>query len=264
VTGTLGVEIEEGLHRDGVVVLEPVDASHVLEQYRQAGVRAACCMLDPWYNKGVGGTRADYVDFITGLLEQAAVLADHVYLWGFPEIVARFVDRIPTGMQLTAWLTWFYKNNPSVIRGWRSAQMACLHLSVPGAPLYPEHFLNEAQLEKQRRGKLRYVPGPTSVIEEPLLVGFVGRREQTGHPAQKPVAVFDTLVRMVTRAGDLVIDPMCGSGTTGAATRQTGRLALLSDADEASVSVVEARLGIARIPPNGLVGSRRNGRTMRS
>jgi site-specific DNA-methyltransferase (adenine-specific) len=264
VTATFGAELGKGLDCDGVVVLEPIDAGQVLEQYRQAGVRAACCMLDPWYNKGIGGTRADYIDYIGGLLGQAAAVADHVYLWGFPEIVARFVDRLPSGMQLTAWLTWFYKNNPSVIRGWRSAQMACLHLSVPGAPLYPEHFLNEAQLEKQRLGKLRYVPGPTSVIEEPLLVGFVGRREQTGHPAQKPVAVFDKLVRMVTQAGDLVIDPMCGSGTTGAAARQTGRLALLSDVDEVSVSLVEARLGIARIPPNGLVGGRGNGRTMRS
>jgi site-specific DNA-methyltransferase (adenine-specific) len=133
--------------------------------------------------------------------------------------------------------------------------MACLHLSVPGAPLYPEHFLNEAQLEKKRQGKLRYVPGPTSVIEEPLLVGFVGRAEQTGHPAQKPVAVFDKLVRMVTLPGDLVIDPLCGSGTTGAAALPVGRLAILSDVDDSYVSMVEARLNLDRIPPNDLVGT---------
>jgi site-specific DNA-methyltransferase (adenine-specific) len=258
----LRAEVETRLDRDGVALLSPVDAGEALDRYRRAGVKAACCMLDPWYNKGVGGTRVDYVDYIAGLLEQAAAVADHVYLWGFPEIVARFVERLPAGMQLTAWLTWFYKNNPSVIRGWRSAQMACLHLSAPGAPLYPENFLNDAQLEKQRQGKLRYLPGPTSVIEAPLLVGFVGRREQTGHPAQKPVAVFDRLVRMVTREGELVIDPMCGSGTTGAVARQSGRLALLSDADDSYISLVEARLGIVRIPPNGLLGRDPNERTM--
>lgn len=261
-TGALAPAFADRLHEDGLAVLSPVDAGEVLEQYRSAGLRAACCMLDPWYNKGVGGTRDDYVEYIAGLLQQAGAVADHVYLWGFPEIVARFVDLVPAGMQLTAWLTWFYKNNPSVIRGWRSAQMACLHLSWPGARLYPEHFLNEAQLEKQREGKLRYIPGPTSVIEEPLLVGFVGRREQTGHPAQKPVAVFDKLLRMVTETGDLVIDPMCGSGTTGAAAHASGRLAILSDVDSSYVSLVEQRLHVKRIPPNGLLGGPQIGRTM--
>jgi hypothetical protein len=31
---------------------------------------------------------------------------------------------------------------------WRSAQLTCLHIVKPNAPLYPEHFLNNAQLEK--------------------------------------------------------------------------------------------------------------------
>ena len=43
------------------------------------------------------------------------------------------------------------------------------------AKLYPEHFLNEAQLKKQGEGKLRYMPGPPSVIDVPLNIGFVGR-----------------------------------------------------------------------------------------
>ena len=156
------------------------------------------------------------------LLSGAGAVGEHVYLWGFPEIVARFVDRLPPPLTLVAWLTWYYKNNPSVIRGWRSAQMTCLHASHPGARLHPEHFMNEAQLAKQAEGKLRYLPGPPSVIEEPLLVGFIGRAEQTGHPAQKPVAVFERLLRMATVEDDLVVDPLCGSGTTGAAAARSG------------------------------------------
>jgi site-specific DNA-methyltransferase (adenine-specific) len=52
------------------------------------------------------------------------------------------------------------------------------------------------------------------VIESPLLIGFVGKKEQTGHPAQKPVAVYDKLIPMVTAEDDLIFDPPCGSGTT--------------------------------------------------
>ena len=141
-----------------------------------------------------------------------------------------------------AWLTWYYKNCPSVIRGWRSAQLTCLHLSKDGARLYPEHFLNEKQLEKRAQGKLRYLPGPLSVIETSLLVGFVGRKEQTGHPAQKPEKAIEPLVKMTTQEGDLVLDPMCGSGTTGIVCEKLGRRSILCDVSEEWTEVARRRL----------------------
>jgi site-specific DNA-methyltransferase (adenine-specific) len=240
------------LDRDGVVVLEPVSAEVSLPLLAAIDLTPGCVMLDPWYNKGVGGERTDYLPFIATRLRDAAAIAPHVYLWGFPEIVASFVERLPAPLTLQAWLTWFYKNNPSVIRGWRSAQMTCLHLTRPDARLHPEAFLNEAQLAKQAAGKLRYVPGPPSVIESPLLVGFVGRSEQTGHPAQKPERVFEPLLQMATVAGDVVVDPMCGSGTTGAVARAIGRRAVLADEADEYVTLTESRLGITRIalPPH--------------
>ncbi|HSO00450.1 MAG TPA: site-specific DNA-methyltransferase, partial [Candidatus Nanopelagicales bacterium] len=132
------------------------------------------------------------------------------------------------------------------IRGWRSAQMACLHLGRPAAKLYPEHFLNEAQLEKKRQGKLRYLPGPPSVIEAALLVGFIGKKEQQGHPSQKPEKSIAPLIEMTTLPGDVVLDPMCGSGTTGAVCRRLGRRAILCDAAEEYVQMTERRLGVGR------------------
>lgn len=117
-------------------------------------------ILDPWYNKGVGGHRDDYNDWLSGVIAAAARVSQHIFVWGFPEIVAHQVGRMPQGFKLTAWLTWYYKNCPSVIRGWRSAQNACLHLSVEGAQTYPEHFLNASQLERYKSGKMRFVPGP--------------------------------------------------------------------------------------------------------
>lgn len=249
---SFAAKLDARLDSDGVVVLSPLDVERSLALLTAAGraapaLRADCCMLDPWYNKGLGGMRDDYTDYIVGLLDGAALVAPHTYLWGFPEIVARFVDRLPDPLTLTAWLTWYYKNNPSVIRGWRSAQMTCLHLSRPDGVLHPEAFLNEAQLAKQAEGKLRYLPGPPSVIESALLVGFIGRTEQTGHPSQKPVAVYEPLVKMATVEGDLLVDPMCGSGTTGAVARTLGRRAVLADVEADYVTMVEQRLGIRRL-----------------
>jgi site-specific DNA-methyltransferase (adenine-specific) len=91
------------------------------------------------------------------------------------------------------------------------------------------------------------MPGPTSVIEEALLVGFCGRKEQTGHPAQKPVAVFKQLILMATAPDDLVIDPMSGSGTTGVAALELDRRAILCDASEEYTQIAEGRLGVLRV-----------------
>lgn len=251
--------INISLQKNGLAILPPIDVKNSLQLLKRLGINPKVTMLDPWYNKGFGGVKNDYKEFITDLLRTAANVSDHIFLWGFPEIVAYFVDKLPEPLNLVAWLTWYYKNNPSVIRGWRSSQNACLHISKPGARLYPEHFLNEAQKVKQAQGKLRYIPGPTSVIEEDLLdpadvieaslmVGFVGRKEQTGHPSQKPVSVFEKLYLMTTKEGDLIFDPMSGSGTTGEAARRNRRLAIISDHSDEYTNIAEHRLGIERIP----------------
>ena len=199
-------------------------------------------ILDPWYNRGVGGEREGYQDWLVKLLEHTAKKSIHIFLWGYPEIVSQVLPRIASSLDFVAWLTWYYQNCPSVIRGWRSAQLTCLHFSRPGAKLHPEHFLNEAQLDKQRSGKLRYMPGPPSVIEVPLNIGFVGKSEQCGHPAQKPVKVFEPLLLMTTVKDDLVLDPMCGSGTTGVVCMKLGRRAILCDEDPEYLRMTKKRL----------------------
>lgn len=224
-----------------------MDVFDSIKVVNEVGLKVSVSMLDPWYNKGVGGVREDYVEFINTILGSTSAFSEHLYLWGFPEIVSIFCNMIPDGFKLEAWLTWYYKNNPSVIRGWRSSQQACLHFKTPEAPMYPEHFLNDIQKQKQIAGKLRYIPGPTSVIEAALNIGFIGRKEQTGHPAQKPEKVYDKLLNMVCKEGNLVFDPMAGSGTTGSVARKYGINAILADHDENYIQMMEKRLGINRI-----------------
>lgn len=230
--------------RNQVTLYSPQDVEDTLTSLTAP---VTVVMLDPWYNKGIGGERPDYDEWLAHLVELSAKLADHVYVWGFPEIVWRLLNRLPGELSLLAWLTWYYKNCPSVIRGWRSAQYTCLHLAKASARLYPEHFLNQAQLKKQEEGKLRYMPGPPSVIDVPLNIGFVGKNEQTGHPAQKPEKVFEPLILMATQPGDVVLDPMCGAGTTGAVCAKLGRQAILCDSSEEYTKMTEQRLGIKRI-----------------
>ncbi len=232
---------------EGTVTLYP--PADVLTTLRAQSEPVAVTMLDPWYNRGVGGEREDYHDWLATVVAEAARISDHVFIWGFPEIVAHQLHRLPPDFSLTAWLTWYFKNCPSVIRGWRSAQQACLHIARPTARMYPQHFLNDRQKELQGQGKLRYMPGPASVIEVPLNIGFVGRKEQTGHPSQKPESVFVPLIEMTTVPGDRILDPMAGSGTTGAVCVKLGRHAILCDGSDEYTKIIERRLDVQRQPP---------------
>jgi hypothetical protein len=125
--------------------------------------------------------------------------------------------------------------------------MTCLHLTNPSAVMHVENFLNDVQREKMQQGKLQFIPGPPSVIEESLLCGFVGRNEQTGHPSQKPLSVIKKTLLMATARSELAIDLMSGSGTTGEACMANERFAVLCDISEEYTRIAEERLGIARI-----------------
>lgn len=43
------------------------------------------------------------------------------------------------------------------------------------------------------------------------------------HPTQKPEALLERIVLASTKEGDLVLDPFCGSGTTGIASLRLKR-----------------------------------------
>ncbi len=225
--------------RPSVQLIEPRD---VLATLASVSEPVTATVLDPWYNRGVGGVIPEYDEWLRELVGTTFQISEHIYLWGFPEIVCKVLDHLPKGTALIAWLTWYYKNCPSVIRGWRSAQYTCLHIGRKGAKLYPEHFLNEAQKRLKSEGKLRYMPGPPSVIEAPLNIGFVGKHEQTGHPSQKPISVMLPLIEMVSQPGDTILDPMCGSGTTGVAAFRLGRNSILCDASPEYMKITCERM----------------------
>lgn len=60
---------------------------------------------------------------------------------------------------------------------------------------------------------------PRAAISEQRVPSSVQpfNRERGLHPTQKPVLLFDYLMRTYTNPGDLVLDPFMGSGTTGVA-----------------------------------------------
>lgn len=66
---------------------------------------------------------------------------------------------------------------------------------------------------------------PTSIIN-------FANEGNTLHPTQKPVALFEYLIRTYTNPGDVVLDNTAGSGTTAIAAENAGRRWICMERDE--------------------------------
>ncbi|HXV05055.1 MAG TPA: site-specific DNA-methyltransferase [Solirubrobacterales bacterium] len=73
-----------------------------------------------------------------------------------------------------------------------------------------------------------------------------GSRKPAGarnpHPTVKPLELMRWLVRLACPPGGLVLDPFCGSGTTGAAAALEGRRFIGNELEPAYTEIARARI----------------------
>ena len=76
------------------------------------------------------------------------------------------------------------------------------------------------------------------------------------HPTQKPIALYEYLVKTYSNEGDTILDPCMGSGTTGIACLNTDREFIGIERDENYYTIAEERLKtdeqVAQDNPNPL------------
>ncbi|MBD2763565.1 restriction endonuclease subunit M [Kocuria sp. cx-116] len=66
--------------------------------------------------------------------------------------------------------------------------------------------------------------------------------ERLGYPTQKPLALLERLIKLMTNEGDVVLDPFCGCGTTVDAAQKLGRKWTGIDITYISVDLIIKRL----------------------
>ena len=70
-----------------------------------------------------------------------------------------------------------------------------------------------------------------------------GREDRkNNHPTVKPIALMEYLINMVTREGQIVLDPFAGSGSTLIAAKKLGRKYIGIELEPEYVKIAEARL----------------------
>jgi site-specific DNA-methyltransferase (adenine-specific) len=66
--------------------------------------------------------------------------------------------------------------------------------------------------------------------------------ERAGYPTQKPVLLLEKIIEMATEKGDVVLDPMCGSGTTLVAAALLERHWIGIDIEQCAIDLARSRL----------------------
>lgn len=85
-----------------------------------------------------------------------------------------------------------------------------------------------------------YTNYPNTIIE-------INSQSKCIHENQKPVELFEYLIKTYSNEGDLILDSCCGSGTTGIAAQNTNRNFILIEKEEKYFNVSKERLGINKI-----------------
>ena len=76
-----------------------------------------------------------------------------------------------------------------------------------------------------------------------------GESTRKGHPAPFPVALAERLIKLFSFAGDTVLDPFAGTGTTAVAALNCGRNSVSLDIEPKYVAIGQQRLREAIFVP---------------
>ena len=130
---------------------------------------------------------------------------------------------------------------------------------APFNPLYTDFTIKQIQEffhhkdSKGRRFRTRAAKGRTRYYADespgiPMtdvwVLNVANPSERSGYPSQKPMSVLNRIIKCGSSAGQLVLDPFCGSGTSLLAARNAKRDFIGIDANDEAVAISCNRLGL--------------------
>ena len=103
------------------------------------------------------------------------------------------------------------------------------------------HFTSKGGIRRKRY--LDEMPGrPVQSLWDDIDPVNSQARERSGCPTQKPLALYERIVRASSNEGDIVLDPFCGCATTPIATERLGRQWAAIDIWDGAADVVRQRM----------------------
>ena len=159
------------------------------------------------------------------------------------------------GYHLLNTITWYKPNaSPNLACRFFTHSTEILLWASPMKTRPLGHRFNYKAMKAENGGKqmrdLWQIPAPEGE-QVVWSVPTPGPREKVHgrHPTQKPLALLERVLASSAAAGDLVLDPFSGSGTTGVAAVQAGCRFLGLERDPAYVDLAARRMRAALLDP---------------
>jgi len=129
-------------------------------------------------------------------------------------------------------------NNYNPPSGWRIKKDKLLELYKDNRIHFPKK--KEANLYKKIY--LKENPGKPCTDLWDDIHSISQGSEKRLYPTEKPYKLLERLILISTNENDIVLDPMCGSGTTGKACDNLNRKCILNDSNKEVIEIVKKRL----------------------
>ena len=161
---------------------------------------------------------------------------EKTYRWSDPDTGRRFTTTPLTGPGGAE------KGNPVYewkghTRAWRYAKETLAKLDAQGKLHYSRTgYARQKLYLDESRGR------PVQDIWADISNLSGAHAERLGYPTQKPVALLERIIAASSNAGDTVLDPFCGCGTTIAAAQALGRRWIGIDVTHLAITLIRHRL----------------------
>lgn len=163
------------------------------------------------------------------------------------------------GYRILNTVSWYKPNAaPNLACRYFTHSTELLIWASPGGKGKLQHTFNYAAMKAENGGKqMRDVwalprPGEEELAPDErgriwtMTSPRAGEKTHGRHPTQKPIALLERIIDACTQDDALVLDPFCGSGTTGLAALTKGRRFVGIDLDEGYLDLTRRRLADAR------------------
>ncbi len=157
-------------------------------------------------------------------------------------------------------IIWSYRRWPSKSKAYQSMHDVILFYaktSTGPATFNIEYEPNSASYDKRFGGKTQMLDPETKtrkIVLEEESKGLARRdvwdisiiagssKERLGYPTQKPLTLLDRIISTSSNAGDTILDPFCGCGTTVTVAERLHRKWIGIDITHLAVSLIKTRL----------------------